>query len=37
MRQKTILIHTLFILSLSAGLSQGADEKILMTVAGMDV
>jgi len=37
MRQKTILIHILFVLSLSAGFSQSADEKILMTVAGMDV
>ncbi len=37
MRQKTILVHILFILSLSAGFSQSADEKILMTVAGMDV
>lgn len=37
MRQKTILIHILFILSLSSGLAQTADERILMTVAGMDV
>jgi len=37
MRQKTILSSILFLLSLSTGFSQNADEKILMTVAGMDV
>ncbi|MFZ2341287.1 MAG: peptidylprolyl isomerase [Bacteroidales bacterium] len=37
MRQKSILSHILIILSLSSGFSQNADEKILMTVAKMDV
>lgn len=37
MRQKSILSHILIILSLSTGFSQNADEKILMTVAKMDV
>jgi len=37
MRQKSILSNILIILSLSSGFSQNADEKILMTVAKMDV
>ncbi len=37
MRQKSILSHILIILSLSSGFAQNADEKILMTVAKMDV
>lgn len=37
MRQKSILSHILIILSLSSGLAQNPDEKILMTVANMDV
>lgn len=37
MRQKSILSHILIILSLSSGYAQSADEKILMTVAKMDV